>query len=79
MLFDRGYPSFEMFKFRDSLGIKFVMRLKTKFNTQIDKLPSGIHSVTLVNDYNEEMFLLVVKLLLTSGEVETLVKNLFDD
>jgi hypothetical protein len=55
------------------------MRLKTKFNTQIDELPLGINSVTLVNDDNEEMFLRVFKLRLTSGELETLAMNLFDD
>jgi hypothetical protein len=55
------------------------MRVKTKFNTQIDELPLGIISVTLVNDDNEEMYLRVVKLQLTGGEVETLTMNLFVD
>jgi hypothetical protein len=77
VLFDRGYPSFELFKYCESIDITFLMRLKTKFNVQIDELPLGSHLFTLAQG-EEKIKLRIVKLVLPSGEVETLVTNLFD-
>ena len=36
IIFDRGYPSFELLKQLEDAGIKYVMRVKTRFNNDID-------------------------------------------
>jgi hypothetical protein len=77
IIFDRGYASLEMFKFCEDLGIKFVMRLKTKFNKEIDKLPIGCHKFVF-NRKEITILVRVIKFKLSTGEVETLVTNIFD-
>ena len=45
---DRGYASFDLIEAFNSKGISFLMRLRSKFNTEIDKLSLGSHSFFLV-------------------------------
>jgi hypothetical protein len=78
VLFDRGYPSFGLLKFCQSKNINFLMRLRSKFNSEIDEISLGINLFQLVQD-NEQIPILVVKLELDTGEVETLITNLFDE
>jgi len=77
IIFDRGYPSFELIKLLESLGIKYLMRVKTKFNTDIDaqKEPDGY--VRLTKD-NEFLDVRVIKFTLDSGELETVITNVDD-
>ena len=51
------------------------MRLKTKFNKEIDALGLGSHIIT---PYDRNQPIRVVKIKLDSGEIETLITNLFD-
>mgnify|MGYP002624606717 CR=1 FL=1 len=73
-IFDRGYPSRYLI---DRLYDKsnFLMRLKTKFNKEIDALGIGSHIIT---PYYDDQPIRVIKLQLNSGEIETLITNLFD-
>ena len=77
IIFDRGYPSFELIKTLEDLGIKYLMRVKTKFNTDIDaqKEPDGY--VRLAKD-NEFLDVRVIKFTLDSGELEVLITNIDD-
>jgi hypothetical protein len=77
VIFDRGYPSFELIKMLEDLGIKYLMRVKRKFNNDIDaqKEPDGY--VRLVKD-NEFLDVRVIKFTLDSGELEMLITNLDD-
>jgi hypothetical protein len=77
ILFDRGYPSFQLFCYCQSRSIKFVMRVKSKFNTDIDKLPLGCHNFTLRRGV-EEIKLRIIKFKLSTNVTETLATNLFD-
>ena len=79
VLFDRGYASFELIQamLQDEKPITFVFRLKTKFNIGIDKLKPGDHFFTLRSG-KDSCDLRVVKFKLDSGEVETLITNLWD-
>ena len=70
---DRGYPSIEIIEAFTNTNIRFLMRVRKKFNTDIDKLPMGDHSFTLKN-----IPLRVVKFSLPNGETETLITDLFD-
>ena len=80
VLFDRGYASFDLIQafLQEAYPITFLFRLRTKFNVEIDKLPVGDHPFTLTN--GELSFdLRVVKFKLNTGEVETLLTNLWDE
>lgn len=79
VLFDRGYASFDLIQSmaNGAKPITFVFRLRSKFRTDIDKLPIGDHRYTLKNG-EDSCALRVVKFKLDSGETETLITNLFD-
>ena len=72
-LFDRGYPSKEMIEAILQTGAHFIMRVKRKFNADIDAVPMG-SCVVMLNG----MRVRVVKFILPSGQTETLITDLFD-
>jgi hypothetical protein len=61
VLFDRGYASFELFKYCLKMNTRFLMRLRKKFDKEIDKLPCGIHKYKLKR-FGEGIVLQAVKL-----------------
>lgn len=78
ILFDRGYPSFELIEKLTGRKIHFLMRVKRKFNLDIDQLGEGDHTVTLRHKGHEDIVVRVIKFTLSSGEEETLITDLFD-
>lgn len=77
-IMDRGYPSLSLFLQLKSSGARFLMRVKSKFNRHIDGMGLGKHFITLWGDSPEDyIVVLVVKLLLPGGEIETLITNFF--
>jgi hypothetical protein len=77
IIFDRGYPSFELINTLIEQKIHFLMRVKTKFSSTIDALGRGDHIISLEQDGNL-LFLRVIKFRLSSGEIETLITDLMD-
>lgn len=77
VILDRGYPSFDLIALFEQKKTAYLMRVRTKFNCDIDEMPIGEHRYTLVKD-GKQLLLRVVKFLLPSGEIETLITNLFD-
>jgi len=77
VIMDRGYPSGELIEEFIKSGVRFLMRVRRKFNLDIDKMPIGVHRYTLAVD-GTQISVRVVKLLLPSGETETLITNVFD-
>jgi DNA-dependent RNA polymerase auxiliary subunit epsilon len=77
LLFDRGYPSFELIK--ELLGgkIHFLMRVRKKFSTKIDGLGHGDHIIYLQQG-DEKIPVRVIKFLLEGGEEETLITDLLE-
>jgi hypothetical protein len=69
---DRGYPSLDLLEKLQESGLKFVARCSSQFVTQINAAPVGDSVVPLKNGVNVR----VVKFILSTGEVETLVTNL---
>ncbi len=72
-IMDRGYPSKELIR-KLSEESNYLMRLRSKFNTEIDALGLGSHRITLYKNTDVR----VIKFTLPSGEIETLITNLFD-
>lgn len=72
-IMDRGYASEELIKLM-SEKTYYLFRIRSKFNKKIDKLPIGSHTIVLYKNVTAR----VVKFALPSGEIETLLTNLFD-
>ena len=71
IIYDRGYPSEELIDYHEKHGIFYVMRVRAKFNVDVDSqkendgyVQIGRHKVR------------VIKVTLDTGEVETLLTNL---
>ena len=73
VIMDRGYASAELIKAFLDANVRFLMRVRKKFNPHIDGLPVGDHRYTL-----GQIPVRVVKFLLPGNEVETLITDLFD-
>jgi len=77
IIFDRGYPSFDLIKKMEDEGLKYVMRVKSKFNLEIDAQVDDDGIVWLEKD-GETIKVRVVKVELDSGEIETLITLALD-
>jgi hypothetical protein len=75
VIFDRGYPSFELIKELLDKKIHFLMRVRTKFSIEIDELGYGDHKIELKGE-QESIPLRVLKFRLKGGEDETLITDL---
>ena len=72
-IMDRGYASQELIELLSEKS-SYLFRLRTKFSTEIDALSLGSHIITMYDDVKVR----IVKFTLPSGEIETLLTNLFD-
>ena len=72
-LFDRGYPSKELIEAILQANAHFIMRVRRKFNLDVDAAPMGSGVVIL-----DGIRVRVVKFILPSGQTETLITDLFD-
>jgi hypothetical protein len=77
IIFDRGYPSFELIEFLESMGFTYVMRVRSKFNNDIDSQTTTDGFVWLKQGDNR-IRVRVIKFMLDSGEEEVLLTNLND-
>ena len=71
VIFDRGYPSEEMIEYCETNGLFYLMRVKTKFNLDVDKQESSDGYVRIGRHKVR-----VIKVTLDTGEVEVLLTNL---
>jgi hypothetical protein len=77
IVFDRGYPSYDLIRGLLERKIHYVMRVREKFSTAIDALGLGDHRVELVQG-TERTPVRVLKFPLPSGIIETLVTDIRD-
>ena len=77
IIFDRGYASFELVELLEKEGISYVMRVKTKFNADIDAQTKTDGYVWLKQG-DKRIHVRVVKFMLDSGEEETLITSITD-
>jgi hypothetical protein len=78
IIFDRGYPAFELIEALNEAKISFLMRVRSKFNREIDEGKGRDFTVQLKNDEGKEITVRVIKFELSGGETEVLITNLFD-
>lgn len=78
VIMDRGYPSFDLIHALCDENVKFVMRVKRAFNTDIDCQSKSDGFVTLHKNGYPDVKVRVIKLELPSGEIETLVTNVWN-
>jgi hypothetical protein len=85
LIFDRGYPSFELIDELMALGSYFVMRVKKKFSKAIDAQTKTDGYVWLEADVKisgiktkKRIHVRVIKFMLDSGEEEVLITNITD-
>lgn len=77
VIFDRGYPSYDMFDYLDSKKLLFLMRVSTSF-----KLAESLDSDDSILEYKvngEFRKVRVIKFELSNGITETLVTNIYDE
>jgi hypothetical protein len=77
ILFDCGYPSFDLIKELLGKKIHFVMRVHEKFSTGIDELCYGDHEIEIERG-EEKIKVRVIKFWLENGEEETLITDVLD-
>jgi len=76
-LFDRGYPSVEMFNFLAERHAKYLIRVKNKkFHKKIDDITDEDKLITLENCVEK---LRVINVTLSTGETEKLITNIYDE
>jgi len=92
ILYDRGYPSFEMVFEHKQINVDFVFRIKLGFNNQVKdfvaskkktdiiKLYPPKHAVLSAKPYGPKNYYLVrlVKVILPGGDIEVLMTSLVD-
>jgi hypothetical protein len=76
-IYDRGYASFDFIKELETLGLFYLMRVKTKFNADIDAQTATDGYVWIEKD-GKRIHVRVIKFELNNGETETLITNITD-
>jgi hypothetical protein len=77
-ILDRGYSSCSLMAEIEEKGLKFLIRVRKKFNKGIDELGHGVHDFVLPHEASG-IKVRVIKFALASGETETLVTNIFEE
>lgn len=74
IIYDRGYPSEDLIDYHEINGIFYLMRVRAKFNLDVDKQKSNDGYV-----YIGKHKVRVIKVTLDTGEIETLLTNLTEN
>jgi len=77
LVFDRGYASFDIIETLEKAGFSYLMRVRTKFNNDIDDQTKAEGYVWLIHG-NKRIHVRVIKFMLDSGEEEMLITNIKD-
>lgn len=77
-IYDRGYFAWNFIFEHMEKEVNFLFRIKSKFNVKIDELPLGDHILELSIN-KKPIVIRVIKFFLPSGELETLVTDVFDE
>ena len=74
LLFDRGYPSVDMLEYLEDRKMNYVMRCQKSWLAEVENAPLGDTVCVLRNGQKVRIY----KFILSSGELETLITNLYE-
>ena len=74
ILFDRGYPSLNMLEYLTDKNMNYLMRCQKSWLSEVERAPAGDSFCTLRTGQRVRIY----KFMLSSGEEETLITNLFE-
>jgi len=78
IIFDRGYACFSLIQKLEEKGFKFLMRVRTKFNIDIDNQKDA-DGIVYLKQKDKKIKVRVIKFPLLTGETETLITNIWDE
>lgn len=78
ILFDRGYPSVKFISYLEESGIKYLIRVPSKFSNQVNDAQKP-DQIIKIQANGKTINLRVVRFILDSGIEEILVTNLLED
>ncbi len=78
VLFDRGYPSGDMIATMSDMGCKYLMRLPDSTFKGVKENPANDFRITVTNR-KTSYSVRVVRVVLDSGAIETLITNISED
>lgn len=78
ILFDRGYPSVKFISYLEESGIKYLIRVPSKFSNQVNDARKP-DQIIKIQANGKTINLRVVRFILDSGIEEILVTNLLED
>lgn len=78
ILFDRGYPSRDLINFIEERDVKYLMRVSSRFLFEVVNTRYS-DEIIQVKYKGKIIKMRVIKLTLDSGEIETLITNIYDD
>ena len=73
LIFDRGYASIDMIKYIEAQRMSYLFRVRAKWNEEVDNAPLGSSLIEI-----DGSRVRVIKFILPSDEIETLITNLYD-
>jgi len=80
IIFDRGYPSRDLFLYLEESRIKYVCRISSQKIRQIHRAQEPDQNIKLITKRGQpDLNIRVLRFVLDSGEEEVLVTNLFDE
>jgi len=78
ILFDRGYPSANFFSYLEASGIKYVIRIPSKFSKQINEAKEP-DQIIEINVDGKTIKVRILRFMLDSGTEEILATNLMEE
>lgn len=79
ILFDRGYPGKQFFKYLETAGVKYLIRISNQRDKHIKASQKADQIIDYAIDANVSLRMRVVRFLLDTGEEEVLATNLLDE
>jgi len=79
VIMDRGYASYELVRKLFESKVSFLIRVKRKYNLEIDAQTESDGYVVLRSKGQPDLKVRVLKFMLDSGEEEMLITDLFDE
>jgi hypothetical protein len=75
-IYDRGYPATSLIEEHEANKTKYLMRVSTSFFKEVNEAKENDQ---IVQVHGKELKIRVIKIVLDTGEIETLITNVYDE